>query len=554
MRLGSLLAATALAMGAAIGAGAHAAEAMNGATWRISKTEWTAEDERGFGEFVRVIGESRCSSSIECLQSSANPFRGDDPASLRVFADCADWPYAMRAYYAWKMGLPFRWVNGVSGSGGDIRYSSTASQPNSRRDVVDHGQPANGGTILDQIRNTVSTATYRTDAGHEGSVLSDFYSPRIAPGSIRPVTVIYDVHVHAAVVFHIDEDGRIHYMDSHPDLTVTRSVYGAQFGQSPSRLGGGFKNFRPMRLVGATQRADGSYAGGRVEAAPHAEIADFSLEQYHGNVPGTHGDGNDAQFHYNNIPLKFIEFVRASVSGGKMTYNPVFELRATMRTLCNDLRDRSLFVNMAISANIQNKAHPARLPDNIYGTAEWEWELYSTPSRDARIKTAFAAFYENLAQMITMWRERDPRIVYDGHFLDEDLQAMYDEESRACRVNYTNSAGAPVTMHFDDMAKRLFAMSFDPYHCVERRWGATDPAELATCRDGAEKERWYFAEQRLRNQIDRLYEERMDFTVAELEQHPRGSGVDAPPPVDVQPLISNIGYRVTFEGMNPVGR
>jgi hypothetical protein len=162
MVLGRLLAASAIALCL----GAHSTEAANGATWRIHKTDWSEEDERGFGEFVRTIGESRCSSSIECLQSSSNPFRGDDPASLRVFADCADWPYALRAYYAWKMGLPFRWVNGVSGSAGDIRYSSTANQPNSRRDIVDNGRAANGGTILDQIRNTVSTATYRTDAGH----------------------------------------------------------------------------------------------------------------------------------------------------------------------------------------------------------------------------------------------------------------------------------------------------------------------------------------------------------------------------------------------------
>ena len=29
------------------------------------------------------------------------------------------------------------------------------------------------------------------------------------------------------------------------------------------------------------------------------------------------------------------------------------------------------------------------LPPNIYGTDHMEWEIYSTPSRDARIKTAF---------------------------------------------------------------------------------------------------------------------------------------------------------------------
>ena len=59
-------------------------------------------------------------------------------------------------------------------------------------------------------------------------------------------------------------------------------------------------------------------------------------------------------------------------------------------------------------------------------------------------------------------------------------------------------------------------MSFDPYQCVERRWGATDPRELATCPDGATKRAWYAAEQNLRNQIDRTYEAEMDFTLDEL--------------------------------------
>ena len=531
-----------------------AARAADPSLWRIAKTEWSAEDERGFGEFVRAIGRSGCNSSVECLRGPANPFSGRDPRALRVLADCADWPYALRAYYAWKNGLPFRYVDGVSGGAGDIRFSKTPNRAVSRRDLIDTGGDLRGPAALEEIRATVSSATYRTDAGEVGGILSDFYSPKVAPGAIRLGTVIYDVNGHVAIVYDIGEDGRVHYMDAHPDLTVTRSVYGAQFGQSPARLGGGFKNWRPLKLVGATRGAEGFYAGGRIVPAPNFEIPDFSLEQYRGNVQGTSGDGAGARFAYDGVPLKYFEYVRASVSGGKMSYNPVYELRATMRTLCNDLKDRALFVNMAIEHGIEKKAQPARLPDNIYGTPELEWEIFSTPSRDARIKTAFAAFHEDLAHMIEMWRKRDSRIVYDGHFLKDDLAAMYAEESAACTVTYRNSQGAPVVLDFDRMASRLFLMSFDPYQCIERRWGATDPAELASCPDNDTKARWYAAEQRLRNQIERTYDARMDFTVAELESAPRGGGVDTSPPVDIKALIDFIGERVAFTGMSPVGR
>ena len=75
-----------------------------------------------------------------------------------------------------------------------------------------------------------------------------------------------------------------------------------------------------------------------------------------------------------------------------------------------------------------------------------------------------------------------------------------------CRVGYVNSAGATVTLSFDQLVDRVYAMSFDPYHCPELRWGAPDGSpELATCPDDARKRGWYRAEQRLRQRIDRAY-------------------------------------------------
>jgi len=100
---------------------------------------------------------------------------------------------------------------------------------------------------------------------------------------------------------------------------------------------------------------------------------------------------------------------------------------------------------------------------------------------------------------------------------------------------------------------RLFAMDFDPYHCVERRWGASG-AELETCNDNETKTRWYKAEQRLRNQIDRTYDVYMGFGVAQLEQSVVNSGADKPPTIDVKGLIGRIGGAPAFVGMKPVGR
>jgi hypothetical protein len=93
--------------------------------------------------------------------------------------------------------------------------------------------------------------------------------------------------------------------------------------------------------------------------------------------------------------------------------------------------------------------------------------------------------------------------------------------------------------------RRMFLMSFDPYHCIERRWGATQQAEVMTCPDDPVKAEWYVAQQGLRNQIDRTYDARMDFTLYDLRQGPGpGRGVAAPPDIDVRSyLVALISQR-----------
>ncbi|HEY0301142.1 MAG TPA: hypothetical protein VGC36_07420 [Rhizomicrobium sp.] len=521
--------------------------------WRIVKDHWSAEDEAGFGAFVAVLGATNCSSSQSCLRDPANPYRGSDQHFVDIDVDCAKLPYLLRAYYAWKNGLPFGYVDGVSGEGGDLRYTRSANKPVSRHDIVDRGKGIDGPSALRQMMDTVFSGTYRTDVTQTRGVLSDFYSPALQPGSVHPGSIVYDVNGHVGIVWKVDADGRIYYMDAHPDYTITRSVYGAQFGHSPARLGGGIKNWRPFKLVGAHKDNAGHFIGGRLAYAQNDQIADYSLVQYAGTLPNPKMDVTKARYLYNGEELGFYEYVRVAVSGGRMDFNPVYELKATMTTLCNDLHDRAQYVDLDIKDGIAAKPHPERLPDNIYGSENLEWETYSTPSRDARIKTAFAAFYKDLADMIDMWVKRDPRIVYDGNFLKEDLAKAYAAQSEACTITYLNSSKRPVAMTFDDMARRLFAFSFDPYHCVELRWGASG-TERESCTDGKIKRKWYEAEQRLRNQPDRTYDISMAFDLDDLNRKAKGSGIDHPPPVDIKSLIDHMPDRIALQGMVPVGR
>ena len=385
------------------------------AAWRITKTEWTAADEKGFGEFVAAIAESGCTNTVACMRSAANFYHDSDPPSYQLHADCAKWVYMLRAYYASKNGLPFSYVSRIAGSGDDLRFSETSNRALARRDLVDSGSGIAVVPALQALHDQVWTATYRMDPAAEIPVEQDFYSPKIQPGSIRPGTAIYDVNGHVGLVYQVTADGRILYMDAYPDEHVSHSFYGPQFGQSTEQLGGGFKNFRPLKLVGATHTSDGAYIGGSMVLAPNAAIADYSLEQYRGNVPNAHGNGPDAQFRYNTIPLGLFEYARASMSGGGFAFNPVYELKATLGTLCH------------------------------------ETQLGSQASV-ARVQSGFAKLYRDLSEMVALWEKRDLRIAYDGRSLKETLGEIYADEAQACSMSYADNQGRLTVASLDQIA------------------------------------------------------------------------------------------------------
>ncbi|MGX1199507.1 hypothetical protein [Parvibaculum sp. MBR-TMA-1.3b-4.2] len=507
--------------------------------WRITKTAWTESDERAFAAFVTAIGESGCRTFDECLKGPWNIYRASDPKGLFFYADCADLPYMLRGYFAWKNGLPFSYANGVAavGRSRDLRYSRHGNYVYSRRDFVSSvsGNYPNGYQAMREMANTISTAMYRFEPGIARGQPFDFYPVKISRSSIRPGTVIYDPNGHVAVVYKVTPDGRIRFIDSHPDNSLTRGSYGQRFVRASPGMGAGFKNFRPLTLVGASPDENGSLVGGHIVPASNATLKDWSDEQFYGNADRRNRNWHAARFLFKGQAMGYYDYVRQAVAAHNVVYDPIRETRLMMREVCDDLHYRVQAVDTALRAGIQERAQPSHLPNNIYGTSG-DWETYSTPSRDARLKSSFVELKQQVARFLKMAEEGSAKLDYAGGNLAIDLAALYGSEAQLCRIVYVASDQSRRGLSFEDVRKRLFRLSFDPYHCVERRWGARG-AELDSCRDGGTKQAWYRAEQRLRNQTERSYETQMGFTLAELRRAVPGSGVDAPPDTDVLSML-----------------
>ena len=246
-----------------------------GKAWKVYKDRWDESDEAGYSEFVQRIGRSKCSSLEMCLQSDANPYRSDADPELR--GDCADMAYILRAYYAWKNGLPFSFQNAMrtaDGSRDDLRYSKEGNIVAGRRSIRNH--TSNAHTFLKSIGGQVSTAMFRTHPETGGGRShDDFYPVEITREAVRPGVIAYDIYGHVGIVYEVLEDGRVLIIASHPDQSVTRSTYGPNFMRSKPELGAGLKAWRPISVEGAKVNKDGSLEGGKLHAASNEELSEL---------------------------------------------------------------------------------------------------------------------------------------------------------------------------------------------------------------------------------------------------------------------------------------
>lgn len=518
------------------------------APWRLTKTEWSLADEENYIHYIARIGEGvskgLCATVADCFHNpKVNPYASTNPPGLKFFSDCADFPYFLRAYFAWKNQLPFGFITAVSPIQGegeivkDTRYSPYGNIVKNRYSVIVQkslfGNPKypNAIEIFNKILpNQISSANFRVSyRGMDAeSLYSDFYPVRVTRDGIRPGTVVYDPNGHVVTVYKITKDGRVYYIDAHPDNSLTSGLYNSRFMRSYPGQGAGFKNWRPLSLVGATWDTFGYY-GGRIVGAKDRALPLFSTEQYYGTSATP--DWKQAQFVFQGQSMNYYDWVRNRLADGPLLENPIEDVKIMTQELCSGMRERGVAVQVAISAGIHQREHPIRLPNNIYG-AGGEWETYATPARDARLKVAFKELRTYVEDALNHYKSHDGKVDYHGSNLADDMLNVYKQTAGACQITYKNSEGRVVGMNLEQARARVYRLSFDPYHCVELRWGAQDN-ELKSCRDDGVKRLWYDHERWLRFQHERNTEAYTGYALDELTGPMPGAGVAAGQDLDV---------------------
>ena len=539
------------------------------APWVVLKEAWGPEDEQNWQNFIHSLGQSKCNTVDSCLVSSANPYRDQSDIDAVHYSDCADFPMYLRAYFSYKNHLPFSMVTSFEvntlspeqqqrvekkrleeeakgnlaafeASLNDNRYSPNGNHPLGRTYVPTvRGNQRDFFGMAGVLRDAVSSGTYRM-FNTDSDVLPDHYSPAVSKDSIKPGTVLYKVTGHLSLVYEVAPDGEIKFIDAHPDNTVSRGSFNKEYPRSTPFQGGGFRNWRPFKVVGIEvdpytgqdtaprRNRDGAIVAGKFKYAADSEISDYSAEQYYGSRPAADWDWRKGKFVIGGRDINFFDYVKIRLANGTFKLSPTFQLKKDLNALCVDLQERTRSVQIAIDDKLQQKDHPANLPLNIYG-ADGEWESYSTPGRDLRIRNRALDIVENAKEYMGKWKAQDPYFDYQGQNLKKDMIEIYNDADATCRISYVNSAGREVRMSLSTALNRVTRLSFDPYFCPELRWGARTDAEMKSCAQSVDKAEWYQFTQFLRNQTVRDPTEVMGYSLGDVKRITQQQAQDAKP-------------------------
>jgi len=391
----------------------------------------------------------------------------DDPEGrYRVFMqpDCADNPFFLRAYFAWKLGLPFGYHLCNRGS---LFKSPVPGQWITNETLSSKTNPAEAfNNFLRKVADGVHSGTARTALNDEKS---DYYPVSLESGSLRPGTVFADPYGHTLVLTgrvpqKNNQPGILLSVDAQPDGTVgIKRFWKGNFLFNTSDVIGepGFKAFRPISFINGRQvpiqNKELSSANGFVS---------FSLQQKKMK--------SDVFYHtmdrlINPKPL-----------------DPEAALLDLIAALHEQLKVR---VTSVSNGEAYFKSHPGaviQMPSSAAGIflAGGQWENFSTPNRDLRLLIAMDAIQDFPEKVAGSPEDYNISALKSAEQVKRMLQSVLDEKSSELTISYTRSDGSVQILTIGEILKRkdAFEMAYNPNDGIEIRWGAPEnSAERATC-------------------------------------------------------------------------
>ncbi len=469
--------------------------------WKTRRS-WRPREEALFSAWLRELfhaprGEELAFGALReaLLDDSRNYLHdalglGEDAAKggLRLRPDCADAPYFLRAYFAWKRGLPFVFR----------RCSRGRTKAPTCRVVHSNSEPMTvpaswreAGNSVDKLRSV--ERFFRKNIGwgvHSGNGRvahgddeNDFYPVELSEEAVRPGTIYADPYGHIFVVVELmaqrgGRPGVLYAIDGQPDGSITRKRFWAgnfMWNPNPSLGGSGFKRFRPA------VRGDADEDGRRPVGTPGNRML-RKIDGYEDVDEDVGALGAEA----------FFDRMHAVVSPEPVDVEVA--LREVVDALSEAAKVRVTSVNNGIEYVKGHPGDPVTMP---WGHAVFEtsgpWENFSTPARDLRLLVAMDVTRDFVDRVLRMPSAFGIAEDFPPEQLRTSLQDLRERllQDPARAIEYTRSNGARVTLTMAQLVARATALevAYNPNDCVEVRWGAADGSEeRSSCRRRASEE------------------------------------------------------------------
>ena len=397
----------------------------------------------------------------------------DSAGGLHLKPDCADLPYFLRAYYAWKRELPFGYRRCSRGKGeapGCGKLHPTVGPPENE---PDGSRPGELGAVQRFFKRTLAWGVH---SGNGRTALdaddTDFYPVALRRDTLRPGTTYADPYGHLFVLVEwvppeADKPGILYAVDGQPDGSITRKRFwegNFLWNPDPTLGGSGFKAFRPHRVEGGGESRTVSVPT-NAELAKMAGYDGFSLEQ--GALS----------------PEAFYDRMDALITPGHR--DALADQRAAVQALLEAAKVRVTSVK-----NGDEHVAKGGVVDMPQGHAIFEttgaWENFSTPARDLRLLIAIdlvRGFEDKVARNAEVYLREGETMDALRAELKTAREALLADPS--AKFTYPRTDGSQWSLTVADLIERApaFEVGYNPNDCPEVRWGAPEgSAERKTCR------------------------------------------------------------------------